>query len=88
MERKNKLMKWASEEIQNKFFKYILNLDAGLTEVQSVKGIYPAPDIHEQFMIHNGYGTLRITSRTNFNNPERTVTNCMNITMHTDVNTA
>ena len=24
----------------------------------------------------------------NFNNPERTVTNCMNITMHTDVNTA
>ena len=29
-----------------------------------VKGIYPAPDIHEQFMIHNGYGTLRISSRT------------------------
>ena len=29
-----------------------------------VHGIYPAPDIHEQIMIHNGYGTLRTSSRT------------------------
>ena len=29
-----------------------------------VKGIYPAPDIHEHFMIHNGYGKLRTSSRT------------------------
>ena len=30
----------------------------------NVNGIYPAPDIHEHFMIHKGYGTLRISSRT------------------------
>ena len=33
-------------------------------ELLSVKGIYPAPNIHEQFMIHNGYGKLRTSSRT------------------------
>ena len=31
--------------------------------VWSVNGIHPAPDIHEH-MIHKGYGTLRISSRT------------------------
>ena len=30
----------------------------------SVNGIHPAPDIHEHFTIHKGYGTLRIFSRT------------------------
>ena len=30
----------------------------------SVNGIYPAPDIHQHFMIHNGYGTMRTSSRT------------------------
>ena len=30
----------------------------------AVKGMYPAPDIHEHYMIHKGYGTLRISSRT------------------------
>ena len=29
-----------------------------------VKEIYPAPDIHEHFTIHNGYGTMRTPSRT------------------------
>ena len=29
-----------------------------------VNGIYPAPDIHEHYTIHKGYGTLRISSRT------------------------
>ena len=29
-----------------------------------VNGIHPAPEIHEHFMIHKGYGTLRISSRT------------------------
>ena len=33
-------------------------------ECAPLNGIYPAPDIHEQFMIHNGYGTLRTSSRT------------------------
>ena len=30
-----------------------------LSPTGGVKGIYPAPDIHELFMIHNGYGKLR-----------------------------
>ena len=29
-----------------------------------VNTIHPAPDIHEHFMIHKGYGTLRKSSRT------------------------
>ena len=31
---------------------------------EAVKGIYPAPDIHEHFTIHKGYGTMRTSSRT------------------------
>ena len=34
------------------------------TGTVTVKGIYPAPDIHEHFTIHNGYGKLRTSSRT------------------------
>ena len=59
-----------------------------LSPTGGVNGIHPAPDIHEHF---NDTQRLRNTSYIfthNFNNPERTVTNCMNITMHTDVNTA
>ena len=37
-----------------------INLDPKI----HVKGIYPAPDIHEHFVIHNGYGKLRTSSRT------------------------
>ena len=29
-----------------------------------VKEIYPAPDIHDYFTIHKGYGTMRTSSRT------------------------
>ena len=35
-----------------------------LEPTPTVKGIYPAPDIHEHFAIHNGYGKLRTSSRT------------------------
>ena len=35
-----------------------------LSPTGGVKGIHPAPHIHEHFMIHKGYGTLRISSRT------------------------
>ena len=28
---------------------------------EGVEGIHPAPDIHENFMIHKGYGTLCTT---------------------------
>ena len=31
---------------------------------ESVNGIHPAPDIHEHFTIHKGYGTMRTSSRT------------------------
>ena len=58
-----------------------------LSPTGCVNGIHPAPDIHEHFMIHKGYGTLYIFTH-NLNNLERTVNNCMNITMHTDANTA
>ena len=35
-----------------------------LSPTGGVKGIYPAPDIHEHFTIHKGYGKLRTPSRT------------------------
>ena len=35
-----------------------------LSPTWGVNGIQLAPEIHEQFMIHKGYGTLRISSRT------------------------
>ena len=38
--------------------------EIGLVAGGNVNGIHPAPDIHEHFMIHKGYGTLRISSRT------------------------
>ena len=33
-------------------------------KAKPVNTIHLAPDIHEHFMIHKGYGTLRISSRT------------------------
>ena len=35
-----------------------------LSPTEGVNTIHLALDIHEQFMIYKGYGTLRITSRT------------------------
>ena len=35
-----------------------------LSPTGGVNRIHPVPDIHEQFMIHNGYGKLRTSSRT------------------------
>ena len=35
-----------------------------LSPTGGVKGIYPAPDIHEHFTTHNGYGKMRTSSRT------------------------
>ena len=59
-----------------------------LSPTGGVNGIHPAPDIHEHFMIHNGYGKTAYIFTHNFNNLEHIATNCMNTTMHTDVNTA
>ena len=54
----------------------------------SVNGIHPAPDIHEHFMIHKWLRNNAYNFTHNFNNLEHIATNCMNTTMHTDVNTA
>ena len=35
-----------------------------LSPTGGVNGIHPAPDIHEHFTIHKGYGKLRTSSRT------------------------
>ena len=35
-----------------------------LSPTGGVHTIHPAPEIHEHFMIHKGYGTLRKSSRT------------------------
>ena len=54
----------------------------------SVNGIHPAPDIHEHFTIYNRLRNTAYIFTLNLNNLERTVTNCMSGTTHTDVNTA
>ena len=59
-----------------------------LSPTGGVKGIYLAPEIHEQFMIHKWLRNTAYIFTHNFNNLERTVTSCINTTMHTDVNTA
>ena len=54
----------------------------------SVKGIYPAPDIHEHFTIHKWLRKTAYIFTHNFNNLEHIATNCMNTTVHTDANIA
>ena len=59
-----------------------------LSPTGGVKEIYPAPDIHEHFTIHKWLRKTAYIFTHNFNNLEHIATNCMNTTMHTDVNTA
>ena len=59
-----------------------------LSQTGGVNTIYPAPDIHEHFMVYNRLRNTAYIFMHNLNNPERTVTNCVNIKMHTDVITA
>ena len=59
-----------------------------LSPTGGVNTIHPALDIHEHFTIYNRLRNTAYIFTHNFDNLERTVTNCMNITMHTDVNTA
>ena len=59
-----------------------------LSPTESVNTIHPAPEIHELFCdaerLRNGvYNFMHIP-----NNAERTVTNCVNDTTHTDEFTA
>ena len=59
-----------------------------LSPTGGVKGMCPAPDSHEHFTIHKWLRQTAYILTHNFNNPDRTVTNCMNTTMHTDANIA
>ena len=59
-----------------------------LSPTGGVKGMYPAPHIHEHFTIHKWLLQTAYIFTHNFNNLEHIATNCMNTTMHTDVNTA
>ena len=55
---------------------------------KDVKGMYPAPDIHEHFTIHKWLRQTAYIFTHNFNNLEHTATNCMSAMTHTDVTTA
>ena len=57
----DKLAHTACSRIRRRLFLPLISVRAALL---FVKGMYPAPDIHEHFTIHNGYGKLRTSSRT------------------------
>ena len=59
-----------------------------LSPTGGVKGIYPAPDIHEHLTIHKWLRNNAYIFTLNFNNLEHNVNNCTNTTMHTDANIA
>ena len=59
-----------------------------LSPTGCVKGMYLALDIHEHFTIHKWIRKTAYILTHNLNNFEHIANNCMNITMHTDVNTA
>ena len=53
-----------------------------------VKGIYPAPGIHEHFTIHKWLRQTAYILTHNLNMLEHIANNGMNTTMHTDANIA
>ena len=58
---------WVSARIEFKIFIVNISVTADgslLSPTVGVNTIHPAPEIHEHFMIHKGYGTLCITSST------------------------
>ena len=56
-----------------------------LSPTGGVKGMYPAPNIHEHFTIHKWLRQTAYIFTHNFNNLEHIANNCMNTTKHTDV---
>ena len=56
-----------------------------LSPTEGVKGMYPAPDIHEHFTIHKWLRQTAYIFTHNFNNLGHIANNCMNTTKHTDV---
>ena len=67
-------------------------LHRGLRDVPvpmlSVKGMYPAPHIHERFTIHKWLRQTAYILTHNFNNLEHIANNCMSALTHTDVTIA
>ena len=59
-----------------------------LSPTGCVKGMYPAPHIHEHFTIHKWLRQTAYIFTHNLNNFEHIANNCMNTTMHTDANIA
>ena len=55
---------------------------------ETVKGIYPAPNIHEHFTIHKWLRPTAYILTHNLNNLEHIAKNCMSAMTHTDVTTA
>ena len=55
---------------------------------KTVKGMYPAPHIHEHFTIHKWLRQTAYILTHNLNMLEHIANNCMNTTMHTDANIA
>ena len=56
-----------------------------LSPTGGVKGMYPAPDIHEHFTIHNWLRQTAYIFTHNFNNLEHIANKGMNTTKDTDV---
>ena len=56
-----------------------------LSPTGGVKGMYPAPDIHEQFTIHKWLRQTAYMLTHNMNNLEHIANNCTDTTKHTDV---
>ena len=63
-------------------------LETRIRVIKNVKGMNPAPHIHEHFTIHKWLRQTAYILTHNLNNPEHIANNCMKTTMHTDANIA
>ena len=78
-----------AEEFENFTVNKSVTADGSLlSPTGRVKGINPAPDIHEHFTIHKWLRQTAYIFTHNFNNLEHIATNCMSAMTHTDVTTA
>ena len=74
-----------------KFFNVIKSVTADgslLSPTGGVKGMYPAPHIHEHFTIHKWLRQTAYILTHNLNMLEHIANNGMNTTMHIDANIA
>ena len=67
---------------------YAVFTEQGSSASQIVKGMYPAPHIHEHFTIHKWLRQTAYILTHNLNMLEHIANNGMNTTMHTDANIA